>query len=137
MATWITITESWSLPLVALLIPAVLAWLMLRPYRKARRYEHRGEHDRALAYYQRQLALLNRFPWLDGMYRVFRYDTRPYTLRELLLLDIAELQLRLHQPELAVNALWRCLGFNDANMDALELLDHIRTTASEHRIIGW
>jgi hypothetical protein len=137
MANWIAIPESWSVPLAALLTPAVLSWLMLRPYRQARRHEVRGEHDTALTFYMRQLALLNRFPWLDGMYRIFRYDSRPYTLRELLLLDIAELQIRLHRPDLAVNALWRCLGFNLTNGDALELLDHIRTTSSEHRIIGW
>jgi hypothetical protein len=129
--------ESWSLPLAAILTPAFLSWLMLHPYRQARGYEHRGEYKLALAKYQRQLTLLNQFPWLDGMYRIFRYDRRPYTLRELLLLDIAELQFRLHQPELAVNALWRCLGFNPHNTDALDLLEHIRTTASEHRIIGW
>src|SRR5688572_13869721 len=137
MATWIANTESWTVPLAALLTPALLSWLMLHPYRQARGHEVRGEHDTALAYYKRQLALLNRFPWLDGMYRIFRYDSRPYTLRELLLLEIAELQIRLHRPDLAVNVLWRCLGFNPTNRDALELLDHIRATSSEHRIIGW
>ena len=127
---------SWLIPLVVVLIPLFASLLLVEPARRGQVYYHRGDYQGAITSFQRQLSLMRRFPWLENARYLVLRSQQPYTLKELLLLRIAQAHLDLGQPELAVNALWRCLGLNPENTDALNLLEHIRSHSSD-RIIGW
>jgi hypothetical protein len=123
--------------IAALLLPSVVGTMLLMPLRQGRRYRSQRQHRQALAAYKRQLHLLDHFPWLEGLAGLVLADHGPYSVREIIWLHSAETHLDLGQPERAMNALWHCLGINPINADALALLDQIRATATEHRIIGW
>ena len=127
---------SWLIPLVVVLIPLFASLLLVEPARRGQVYYRRGDYQGAITSFQRQLSIMRRFPWLENARYLALNSQQPYTLKELLLLRIAQAHLDLGQPELAVNALWRCLGLNPDNSDALDILEHIRSQSPD-RIIGW